>query len=200
LVDRFSPTSVPSFVQGKAPPYGSRLPTPSTDNNASRTTVRQSVTPYAEAGTTQDSTSVYAGAALVKTHLPGDNDLELMSGSGQVGIESEVQASAARGTLTSGMFLFDAAVSADLLTLRLNLGIQNDDGSVGANIGGTAELVGVEVTASRSGWSATFGLSASAGAAASVGFRDADGDGREELCGKISIPAVTVGLCAERFW
>jgi hypothetical protein len=200
LVDRFGPTNTPSLVQGKPLPVGYGLPTPPTDNSAYRTTVRQDMTPYLAAGKTEDGDSVYAGAALVKAHLPGDHDLELLSASGQVGIESELQAAVGRGTVTSGMFLFDASVSAEALSARANIGIQNDDGSVGANVGANAEVVGAEVTPSRSGWSATFGLSISAGASGSIGFRDADGDGRGELCAKLSVPLFTAGLCAERFW
>jgi hypothetical protein len=81
-------------------------------------------------------------------------------------------------------------------TARANIGIHNDDGSTGFNLGVGATAVGFEGTVG--GTSAlTYGVAASVGAAVSVGVRDIDRDGSGELCARVSIGPVTVGACLE---
>jgi len=114
-----------------------------------------------------------------------------------VGAQNEVQVGLVRASGTAPLALADGSVNAEALTARANYGFANDDGSTGANFGATAQLVGFESTLSHSGWSVTSGLSAQIGGYGSVGFRDADHDGKTEFCAKISAPAVTLGVCME---
>jgi hypothetical protein len=86
--------------------------------------------------------------------------------------------------------------SVEAFTARANIGIHNDDGSTGFNVGAGVTAVGFEGTiggASR----LTYGVAAGAGAGVSVGVRDVDRDGNGELCARVSIGPVTVGACLE---
>ena len=86
----------------------------------------------------------------------------------------------------------------DIITAGLHLGVLNDDGSHGANVGAGATLVGAEITAEYHGYSFTFGESLSLGASVSSGGgRDIDGDGIEERCFKGSLGPLTLGFCDE---
>lgn len=190
-----------SFVQGQAEPAqkGRSFPV---ENNAYRTTQRpDDFSPYVDHGKTSDGEGVFAAAALVKTHVSSgvfkDSEVEVLSGSAQIGRQSEAQVAVARASMTSNGAPVDGTVSAEALTARANFGILNDDGSIGMNAGAAAVLAGMEVTVGHSGWSATTGMSAQVGASASYGFRDADGDGSSEFCVKVSTPGPTAGVCVE---
>ncbi|QQR46384.1 hypothetical protein JKA73_09975 [Myxococcus xanthus] len=79
----------------------------------------------------------------------------------------------------------------------INTNAPNPDGSVGINIGASATIVGGEVSLGYSGNSATFGMSGGVGFGGSVGIRDSDGDGRQEVCARVSVGPVTLGRCRE---
>ena len=85
----------------------------------------------------------------------------------------------------------------ELFTARAAGGAHNDDGSVGINSGMIATIAGVEGTFVHGVQSFTLGVAAGAGAAASMGLRDSDGNLLPEMCFKASIGLVTVGACLE---
>jgi hypothetical protein len=192
------PSAVPRLVSSVPPPPSAlppSLPTPAApaaNNNAQRTDERLGVAPYLSAGKTAAGESVYAGAALVKGRDASGAVVEVLSASAQLGAQTELQVGLQRiagthGTLSGGVETF---------TLRANVGIHNDDGSVGLNIGAGATAVGFEATAGGAN-SATYGVGAGVGAGASVGVRDVDRDGKAELCARLSFGPVTVGACVE---
>jgi hypothetical protein len=136
---------------------------------------------------------VYAGAALLKGRDPAGGAIEVLSASVQVGAQTELQVgfqrvAGSRGALTG---------SVETFALRANVGIHNDDGSVGFNIGAGATAVGFEGSAGGAS-SVTYGVGAGVGAGASIGARDVDRDGKTELCGRLSLGPVTVGVCLEK--
>jgi hypothetical protein len=185
---------VPQLVSSLPPPPSALPPTaPSSNNNAQRTSERLGVTPFVDAGLTRAGSSVYAGVALLKGRDPGSGiEAEVLSASAQIGAQNEVQfglqrISGSRGALTG---------SVETFTARAQAGIYNDDGSKGLNLGAGAAAIGFEGTIGGAN-SATFGVAASVGAAVSFGVRDADHDGRTELCARVALGATTFGLCLE---
>jgi hypothetical protein len=172
--------------------------TPATDNNAARTRERNSSGFYADAGYTRSGDGVFAGVAALKTRDPASGaEVEVFSGSVQLGAQNELQAGMARIGRSVGGESLRASVAVDVLTTRVNGGIYNDDDSVGANLGAMNTAVGIEVTAGGGGWQATVGVSASVGVAVSSGERNIDGDATIERCFKGSIGALTLGFCSE---
>jgi hypothetical protein len=174
------------------PPAAAGPPASTADNNAQRTTERN-LDLYADAGLTASGDSLFAGVALLKGGVAKSNgEAEVMSISSQIGAETEVQlgfqrVGGAHGALSGGVEIF---------TARANIGIHNDDGSTGFNVGAGVTAVGFEGSvggASR----LTYGVAAGAGAGVSVGVRDVDRDGNSELCARVSIGPVTVGACLE---
>ena len=69
--------------------------------------------------------------------------------------------------------------------------------AIGLNAGYSLNTIAVEATLTHSGNSVTFGLAAGPSAEASVGTRDADGDGNEELCVRVATGIVLGGACVE---
>jgi hypothetical protein len=143
----------------------------------------------------RDSQGFTEGGSVVKAQTSLGN-AEALSVSVQGGAQNSVQAGVLHFAPHAQVFGVNLSGSADALNLRANLGIHNDDGSTGANIGAMATAAGVEVTAEHSGWSATLGLSESVGVAVSSG-EGRDGDGDLERCFKLSIGPATVGFCSE---
>jgi hypothetical protein len=189
-----SSPAVPKLVSSVPPPPSVLPPTGSTANsNAQRTSQRVGVAPYADAGVTTAENSAYAGVAVVKGRDPKSGvDVEALSASVQIGAQSEVQVglqrvAGSRGALTG---------SVETFTARANVGVYNDDGSKGLNVGACATAIGFEGTIGGDS-SLTYGVAASAGAAGSVGVRDLDRDGKTELCARLSLGPVTLGLCME---
>ena len=76
-------------------------------------------------------------------------------------------------------------------------GVQNSDGSVGANAGVMATAWSGEVTINHSGWSVTGGVSVGIGAEAHWGLGDADGDRKPEICARVAFDVGIVGPCVE---
>lgn len=184
-------STVPS-LPSTLPPPSPTPPAPAANNNAQRTEERLGAVPYASAGFTAAGDSVYASAAVIKGRDPSGAAIEVLSASVQVGAQTEAQVGFQRVAGTRGAL----TGSVETFTLRANVGIYNDDGSTGFNIGGSATAVGFEGTVGGAS-SVTYGVAAGAGAAASVGARDVDRDGRTELCAKVVFGPVTAGACVE---
>jgi hypothetical protein len=161
-------------------------------NNAQRTSERD-LAPYADADATASGDSLFAGVALLKGRAPkSTGEVEVASLSGQIGAQTEVQLGFQRVGGTHGAL----SGSVEIFTARANIGIHNDDGSTGFNVGAGVTAIGFEGSvgvATR----LTYGVAAGLGAGASVGVRDVDGDGTRELCARVSLGPVTVGGCLE---
>lgn len=169
-------------------------PKPPTNNNAQRTTARTEPGGYADAGVTSSGDSLYAGVAAIKSRGSDGVEVEVFSASAQVGGQSEGQLAMAR----VGYAGRNTSATVDALSARAQVGIHNDDGSVGFNAGALAVGAGAEATyTTDSGYSLTFGAAASVGAAVSIGIRDIDNDAYLEWCLKIGGTVFTVGLCVE---
>jgi hypothetical protein len=175
------------------PPTAPSAPASTANNNAQRTTERGVAAPYADADVTASGDSVYAGVALLKGSVrKSHGEVEALSVSGQVGAQTEVQVGLQRVAGTSGAL----SGSVEVFTARANIGIHNDDGSTGFNVGVGATAVGFEGSVGGAS-GLTYGVAASVGAGVSVGVRDVDRDGSGELCARVSIGPVTVGACVE---
>jgi hypothetical protein len=176
------------------PPTASTPAASTATNNAQRTAERN-LDPYADAGVTASGDSLFAGVALLKGTVPkSDGGVEVLSVSGQIGAQTEVQLGLQRVAGTHG----PVSGSVEAFTARANVGIHNDDGSTGFNIAVGATAIGFEGTGTvRGGSSLTYGVAAGMGAGVSVGVRDVDHDGSGELCARVSIGPVTVGACLE---
>lgn len=172
-------------------------PAPSTaHNNAERTSERTGILPYLSADRVGDAYAVYAGAAMLKGHDPKSGlDVEVLGLSGQVGTQNEFQV----GLQRIGRSTSIGSVGIEAVTARANIGFHNDDGSVGINAGAQATALGAETTLGIVD-SVTMGLSAGLGVGGSVGLRDLDNDGEDEVCAKLSIGPLTGGVCVETPW
>jgi hypothetical protein len=185
---------------GAAPPPASSLPPSSAppsqaENNAQRTSERNGITPYTDAGITGGSRdALFAGVAALKGRDTASGlEVEVFSASAQIGGEHELQAAMAR-VGTSGKY---GSASGEVFTARANAGAHNDDGSLGFNAGVGATIAGVEGTLTNGADSLTAGVSAGPSASISVGIRDLDDNGINEWCVKVSAGPFTLGMCWE---
>lgn len=159
-----------------------------------RTSGQASIAPYADAGITSSNDAAYVGAAALKGRDPSNGiEVEVFSGSVQVGGENEAQAGLARLGLSGR----SGSVTAEFLTARAHGGAHNDDGSIGFNAGARATGAGIEGTLVLGESSITGGVAVSLGADVQVGVRDLDNDGNVEVCAKVSVGFLTAGFCAE---
>jgi len=161
---------------------------------------------YADAGRTPDGGGVFAGVAVVKGKVShGGGDLEVLSASAQAGGQNEYQVGVLRANnleVAKGKTL-----SIEVGTADAHGGIHNPDGSTGLNIGVDATVVGVGVTTTDGANSATIGGGLGVGWGGHIGLRDADHNGKPEICGGLSIgaglkagkpgPSGGVGVCVE---
>lgn len=178
----------PSALPAPAPPP----PASTANNNAERTTERDAI-PYADANKTASGDSVFAGIALLKGTVPkSGGEVEVLSVSAQIGAQTELQLALQRVAGTSGAL----SGSVETFSARANIGIHNDDGSTGFNIGAGVTALGFEGSVGGAD-RLTYGVSAGMGAGVSVGVRDVDHDGSGELCARVSLGPVTVGACLE---
>lgn len=176
-------------------PDGSTLLTAKFDNRDYRAFIRdqrEAGQPDA-AGASKD---VVAGSVM--THSSQGSDVHALYASVRHDQQFDVQVGVLHADRRGEQAGFHLSSSVDVSTLRANLGGDNDDGTTGFNLGVMATVGGTEATIERSGWSATFGVSASAGVFISSGEgRDIDGDGVPERCFKGSIGPLTLGVCTE---
>jgi hypothetical protein len=194
-----TPPAVAKLLSAAPPPTSSlppiSAPPSQAENNAQRTSERNGVTPYADAGITGGSRdALFAGAAGLKGRDAASGiEVEVLSVSAQIGGEHELQAALAR-VGTSGKY---GSAGGEVFTARANAGAHNDDGSIGFNAGLAATIVGAEGTLTNGAHSITAGVSAGASAGLSVGIRDLDDNGINEWCVKVSAGPFTVGACWE---
>jgi hypothetical protein len=193
-----SPTgAITSDEQGGEPAATSSFGTvPGGETNGARTSAWVAG-PHAGVGITPSGDSVYVGAAAIKGRDARSGiELEVFTGSAQIGGQWEVQAGAAR----VGVSTDDAADSAgvEVFTARAAMGVHNVDGSFGWNAGALGTVVGAEGTL-RLGTasSITAGAAIGWGLEGSLGLRDVDEDNEPEVCGRVVIGPVTAGLCVE---
>ncbi|HEX3852989.1 MAG TPA: hypothetical protein VHW01_18630 [Polyangiaceae bacterium] len=199
LATAYLRTDHSAFIEASKAPSAPPSPTPETDNNAYRTTIRHDNGIYSHVGVTEDKQSAFAAVALHKSdHEHGT--LELASFSEQVGAQHEFQVGLLRaGTHSINLDGVHLTANFEAGTARVNGGTHNDDGSHGFNLGAGATAIGAEATVEYSGWSFTFGESLAVGGGFSSGeARDIDGDGRPERCFKGNLGPLTVGFCTER--
>jgi hypothetical protein len=162
--------------------------------NAARTAERDlRAGPYVTAGRTHDGKSEFSSAAVLHGTTAEGVAGEIASVSIQGGEQTEVQATAVR----LGVRGQNADATIEAFTASAHIGIENSDGSRGFNAGASATAAGAEVTVKRDGSSATIGVVAGAGGEAHVGLRDADGDGRVELCVRLGAMFLIAGGCYE---
>lgn len=174
------------------PPTASAPPASTANNNAERTAEGRGITPRASVGVTAARDSMYVAGAILKGRDASGAEVEVVSASVQVGAQNEAQfgfqrVGGAKGALSGTVETF---------ALRANAGIHNDDGSTGLNLGASATGIGFEGTLGRSN-SVTYGVGAGFGVGASIGVRDGDGNGKKELCVRISAGPALGGICLE---
>jgi hypothetical protein len=90
-------------------------------------------------------------------------------------------------------------LSGEVGTLEGHVGIHNPDGSTGFNVGIGATLAGATLNQNYGHTSETGGIANShrSAVAAHIGVRDADHNGKPEVCVGVSYGPMTVGGCAE---
>jgi hypothetical protein len=192
LVEKFSAPSLPKSVALSAAPSSS---TPAA-LSVRTLTASSGAVPGGSYGVAGSLVKADIASGLLK----GSN-AELGTVSVQYGKDNDVQLVGARATVVvNGGAGYSLSVTADAAVARANLGENNDDGSLGGNIGSGAELVGLEATINTPAGSLTFGQSVSMSLSGSMGVRDVDHDGELEFCAKFSVPLYTIGACVERFW
>ena len=171
-------------------------------SNAQRTQDRPLDLFYVDAGVTPDRAGVFEGAALLKGKTKGI-EAEILSASTQVGAQTETQA----GLLRMNVEITpNVTLAVECLTAEGHVGIHNPDGSTGINAGFSLTALSGALTYTNGGTSVTGGAVKSplpelkglkGGAAAHIGVRDADHNGKPEICGGVSAGPITVGGCLE---
>jgi len=91
------------------------------------------------------------------------------------------------------------AFRGDVFSANAHVGTKNADGSRGFNVGAAAAIVSGEATVPLGeSVTLTVGAAASVGASLSIGVRDADQDGKAEVCGRVEYLWGIAGLCIEK--
>jgi hypothetical protein len=123
--------------------------------------------------------------SLVHRHDPDAGiDLDVLSASARLGPQGTgAELVVERVGVTAGR----AQIVGELLAADVELGTRNPDGSRGVGIGAGVVLGGVEATFQLGHDSSlSIGASVGLGLHLSVGFRDADHDGKPALCARIA--------------
>ena len=191
--------AVQSLVAGSSRPNSAAQFVQNQKQAAATTAERTAQTPltrlYSAAGTTADS--VYATAGLCYGRDPNSGVTEeLGTVSAQIGAQNELQITGLRMGIQNEN---GDALGAEALSARVGFGIHNQDGSTGLNVGASATLIGVDGTQDQADGNTTAaGAGVAAAFEASVGVRDADHDGKSELCARVAVkPFFSIGACAE---
>jgi hypothetical protein len=176
--------------------YKKPLPTfvSQANNHAERVMETPAEAFRSSAGVNAATTAAYAEfAALQGTARNAPLTVEVASVSGQAGRANEVSAT----LLHLGAGTASVQGTVDVFKAEAHGGVYNPDGSTGVNVGASVTVIGAEAQFSDGASSFNFGLSLGAGAEASVGARDADADGATEVCGRVALGPVAIGLCLE---
>jgi hypothetical protein len=193
------PPAVQSLVTSNSRPNAAAQFVQNQKQVAATTAERTAQTPlkplYAAAGTTADSAYATAGVFYGRDPKSGVTE-ELGTVSAQIGAQTELQITGLRMGLQNEN---GDALGVEALSAQLGYGVHNKDGSTGFNISGGVTLIGVEGTQDQGdGNTTTTGVSVAAAFEASVGLKDADGDGKQELCARLALPGIPVfGGCLE---
>lgn len=194
LVTRFaSPPRVPVAP----PPPASPPPASPPSNTATQRLSAQSGTeaPHAAAGLTSSGKAVFVDVALLRGDEPQHSTKgEVFGASVQVGNHTELRAGMFRAEAQSSD---GASAGFEVFTARANIGTQNDDGAQGFNIGASAAILGAAAAYDSQGFRVGVEGNIGTGAQFSLGRRDGDADGRDELCAKLSVGAVGGNMCIE---
>jgi hypothetical protein len=149
---------------------------------------------------------VTAGVAALKGHDARSGiDIEVFSVSGETGpaVNGAQVAMARMGVSGQPAWhpevIDKAAASFEVFTAHVAIGTQNPDGSLGFGVSVGTAVVGVEVSGSVFDGAVSGSIGASAGLTfeGAIGVRDADKDGRPELCGRLGVAVVTGDICLE---
>lgn len=177
------------LVAAATPPSAQR----SVENNAQRSGDVPAHLFYGDVGFTSSGESAYAGVAWMKGSGQGGS-FEVASVSSQLGSQVELQAGAARASIS-----LDPSTSCELRAVEadFHIGDRNPDGSTGVNFGAGLSGVAAECTVALSGNSITLGASVSRSAELSLGTRDSDSDGNREYCARVAAGPVVAGACIE---
>jgi hypothetical protein len=118
-------------------------------------------------------------------------EVEGLSASAQVGLQSEAQAGLVRAGSASAS---DGSWGAEGMTARASAGIHNPDGTHGVNAGATATVASIEGTTPLLGDHVAFtgGVALGVGAAGSLGYREADG--HHEVRARVELGPYIAGL------
>jgi len=151
----------------------------------------------AVARATVTADGVRAEVAAAKGELSDGIDVEVFSSAAQVNEDGvSVEGAMARVQIRADQEGHRAQI--ETFSFKASAGRANPDGSTGVGLGLGANVVGIEGTVNLGGGTdVTGGLSAGAGAEASVGVRDFDKDNNPELCARVSLAFVTIGMCIE---
>jgi hypothetical protein len=141
---------------------------------------------------------LYVGASALKGHDPRGIDVEVFSVSAHAG-DHEIAAQGAMARM--GTTIQDhLTVGGEVFTAQARAGTENSDGSTGFGYGAGYAIAGAEATVSYSGYSLTGGASFGVAYGVSSGIRDADHDGKPELCARVDFGVGALGACIEKAW
>jgi len=145
-----------------------------------------------------DHSGLIAGSARAAAPLPSiaspSGPPALTVGDGKLEFQTGIPQLVDRGTLGN----LQVTAKGDVLNASAHVGVSNEDGSHGANVGAGANLANGEVTLDYKGWSFSLGLGLSLGGSIATGEgRDLDSDGVPERCFKMSLGPLTLGECDE---
>jgi hypothetical protein len=146
-------------------------------------------------GAAQEGPESFAGAGQLATLGTHTNNLRVGALAGRIDAGgASIDGAVARREIigTEG-----EVARTDWLSGGVFAGTHNPDGSRGIGLGAGANLVAMERSFDAGGFRVMGGLSHGVGAAASLGVRDADRDGRTEICSSLSLGAATIGTCYE---
>ncbi len=163
-------------------------------NHAERTKQSEARGPTARVGTNSTGDVDYAEAALDNGRVrDGSGVVDFGSVYAQRGVQNEAGATALRVEVGDD----GSHIATKAFETEAHLGIHNPDGSRGVNAGATATLINAEVRVSDGANEATLGIGVGWGAEGSIGLRDADDDGHDELCARATVGPLAVGACIE---
>ena len=119
-------------------------------------------------------------------------DVDILGASLQGGLQNEAKVGLAHVGISSDDG--SKAASMDIFSVRANLGVHNDDGGSGVNVGLSATIISAQGTLGSGKNTVTLGVGAGAGAELQAGIQDSDADGRTEVSFRVGRGFVTAGF------